>query len=66
MPSLSEQQQEALKAREPRECPECFQVVRQNYCRQEDVFFEDGHKATCSTMAEGVPYNNNHNGHRTY
>ncbi len=41
------------------DCPECGQPTCQNYCRQCDEFYRNGHRSTCSQFGE-------HSGHRIY
>lgn len=64
MPTLDDDQLARMRAKKPQRCTECKQVVRENYCRECDEFYEVGHLSSCSSM-KGWP-NNNHGDHRTY
>lgn len=65
MPSLSNEQQRQLKAEPPMKCHICGMVIRNNYCRECDEFFYEGHDPNCSWLND--PNNReDHRGHRTY
>lgn len=64
MPTLDDEQLANMRDREPYECPQCQKIVHQNYCRQCDEFYTEGHAPDCPSMKG--PYSNDHVGHRTY
>ncbi len=65
MPLLNEEHLSDMRSRPPETCRRCKMETRQNYCRQCDEFFMDGHAADCPTMQPGLA-SNDHRGHRTY
>jgi len=55
MVKLNEKRLEQLKAQPMKECPLCGQTVREDYCEECDLFFQDGHSNFCKLM-EPSPY----------
>ncbi len=67
MPLLDDDQLKNMHERPERKCEKCKRTLFPNYCRQCDMFFDEGHNADCPNLDKpGTPYGNNHEGHRTY
>lgn len=67
MPLLDDEELGRMHARPKIECKSCGEILETNYCRECDVFFDEGHKNDCPDLDKpGTPYGNNHKGHRTY
>lgn len=56
---LSRWQLDHLRSQAEEVCPQCHHPVRQNYCRDHDDFFDDGHAEACRLASE-------HGSHSTY
>jgi len=61
MPTLNAFSLEALQRKPVRTCSKCGRALRPNYCRQDDVFFEAGHRSKECTDGDEL-----HDSHRTY
>lgn len=66
MPLLSDEHLSDMRSRPPETCHRCKRKIRQNYCRQCDEYFMDGHAADCPTMLKTGLSSDDHRGHRTY
>ena len=59
MPLLNDEELEDMRNRPPRKCSECDQLLSQNYCRQCDEYYNEGHKSDCSRLTD-PSFRNNH------
>ncbi len=65
MPLLNDEQLARMRGKPPKTCHCCKREVTENYCRQCDEFFTDGHAPDGPAMVSEFP-SNNHRSHRTY
>lgn len=65
MPILNDEDLKDMRNSPSRKCYECGENLFQNYCKQCDEYFDEGHKSNCSRLTD-PSFRNNHWNHRTY